>query len=266
MKKRALAVQLYSLRNEAEKDFVGVLKTVADIGYKAVEPAGFYNLSLSEFKKIITDLGLEMYSSHRPWCSIDNIEESIDQAGELGLKQVVCGYGPDDFKDLDAIKATAEKTSIMQEKLEKAGLTLFQHNHYWEFERLNGKLKYQIYAELCPKVKFQIDAFWSSNFGTENPAEMVKLFADRMILLHVKDGILKRNEAELRIVNGTYDRKVDLRPLGEGEMDIPAVLAATPDSIDNIVVELDYCSIDMTEAIRRSYDYLVKAGFGYGNK
>ena len=38
--KRKLAVQLYSLRNEAEKDFVKVLKTVADIGYIAVEPAG----------------------------------------------------------------------------------------------------------------------------------------------------------------------------------------------------------------------------------
>ena len=42
--KRALAVQLYSLREEAQKDFVGVLKKVADIGYQAVEPAGFWNL------------------------------------------------------------------------------------------------------------------------------------------------------------------------------------------------------------------------------
>ena len=83
--KRKLAVQLYSLRNEAEKDFVKVLKTVADIGYVAVEPAGFFQLSPKEFRKIIADLGLEMYSSHRPWCNVDNIAESIDQAGELGL-------------------------------------------------------------------------------------------------------------------------------------------------------------------------------------
>ena len=61
---RDLAVQLYSLRKKAEKDFVGVLQKVADIGYKAVEPAGFWNLSPIEFKKIIDDLGLKMYSSH----------------------------------------------------------------------------------------------------------------------------------------------------------------------------------------------------------
>lgn len=264
--KRKLAVQLYSLRNEAEKDFVKVLKTVADIGYIAVEPAGFFQLTPKEFRKIIADLGLEMYSSHRPWCNIDNIAESIDQAGELGLKQVVCGYGPEDFKNLDAIKATAEKTNIMQEKLAAAGLELFQHNHNWEFEKLDGKLKYQIYADLCPNVKFQIDAFWSSNFGANDPAEMVKLFAPRMSLIHIKDGLIHQKESELRMVNGTYDRKVELRPLGEGEMDIPAVLAATPDWIDNIVVELDYCSIDMTEAIRRSYDYLIRSGLGIGNK
>ena len=55
---KPLAVQLYSLRQYAEKDFVAVLKRVADIGYKAVEPAGFWNLSPAEFKKIIDDAGL----------------------------------------------------------------------------------------------------------------------------------------------------------------------------------------------------------------
>ena len=40
---RDLGVQLYSLREDSEKDFPGVLKFVAETGYKAVEPAGFYN-------------------------------------------------------------------------------------------------------------------------------------------------------------------------------------------------------------------------------
>ena len=42
---RDLAVQLYSLRQMAEKDFNAVLQTVADIGFKAVEPAGFWGMS-----------------------------------------------------------------------------------------------------------------------------------------------------------------------------------------------------------------------------
>ena len=59
---KPIGVQLYSLRSLAQDDFVSVLKKVADIGYKYVEPAGLWNLRPREFKKIIADLGLEMIS------------------------------------------------------------------------------------------------------------------------------------------------------------------------------------------------------------
>jgi sugar phosphate isomerase/epimerase len=263
---RPLAVQLYSLRDLAEKDFVGVLKKVADIGYMAVEPAGFWNLRPSEFKKIVTDLGMKIYSSHSPWARPNNLGESMEIASIIGLNKIVCGYGPDDFKDMDAIKRTADMTNKMQEILEKNGFTLFQHNHNFEFERINGKLKYQIYADLCPKVKFQIDAFWSSNFGEEDAAEMLKLFADRTILVHIKDGLLKQEKQELKVTHGTLDRKIELRALGSGELDIKSVVANLPNAVDHIIVELDYCNIDMLKAIEMSYKYMTENGLGAGTK
>ncbi|MGI5924588.1 MAG: sugar phosphate isomerase/epimerase [Lentisphaerae bacterium] len=265
--KRKLAVQLYSLRAEAEKNgMASVLKTVADIGYIAVEPAGFYDLSPKDFLKVATDLGLEMYSSHRPWCRIDNIDETIKTAHELGLNRVVCGYGPKDYENLDAIKRTADQTNTMLEKLAAEGLSLFQHNHYWEFEKIDGKLKYDIYAELCPKIKFQLDAYWSSNFGANDAAKMVEKFYHRIVLLHMKDGILEDPNTDLKMVNGTYEKKINLRPLGEGKLNIGEILAATPAEVDHIIVELDNSPLDMTESLRRSYQYMVKAGFGYGRK
>ncbi len=263
---RALAVQLYSLRAEAEQDFVKVLKRVADIGYQAVEPAGFWNLRPSEFKKIIADLGLKLYSSHSPWARPNNLGEVMEIADILGLDRVVCGYGPGDFQDLDAIKRTAEVTNKMQEILERNGLTLFQHNHDFEFGRIGDKLKYEIYAELCTKVKFQIDAFWSTNFGTEDAVEMLNIFADRTISFHLKDGLLKQDRAELKTTNGTLDRKVELRALGTGDLDIPALVANLPAAVDNIIVELDYCNIDMFTAIEMSYKYMTENGLAAGNK
>ena len=44
---KPIGVQLYSLRELAAKDFAAVLKKVADIGYKYVEPAGFWASILS---------------------------------------------------------------------------------------------------------------------------------------------------------------------------------------------------------------------------
>ncbi len=266
--KRKLAVQLYSLRNEAEKQGIAnVLKTVAQIGFKGVECCGFHELkTAAEFKKVCSDLGLELASSHRPWCNIDNIDESIDIAGDMGLKRIVCGYGPDDFKDLDTIKATAEKTNIMVERTAAAGFELFQHNHYWEFDKIDGRLKYEIYAELCPKVKFQLDAFWSANFGLNDAAEMMKKFYDRVVLIHMKDGILVDPQSALKIVNGTYEKKLELRPLGEGDLNIPEILDAAPTNIDNVIIELDNSPYDMTYSLRRSYEYLMMIGQGLGNK
>ena len=264
---RPLAVQLYSLREFAQKDFVGVLKRVADIGYKAVEPAGFWNLSPAGFKKIITDLGLQMYSSHSPWArNVNDVNEMIDTLGILGLDNVVCGYGPTDFKDLGAIKRTADNTNAMQAAFAKAGVTLFQHNHAFEFERLDGRLKYQVYAKLCPKVKFQIDSFWSTNFGAEEAVEMLKLFADRTILIHIKDGILNQTKEKLKVTRGILDRKVDLRALGSGQLNIKDLVAHLPEQVSTIIVELDYCNIDMFTAIEMSYKYMTQTGLGAGNK
>ncbi|HHH75659.1 MAG TPA: sugar phosphate isomerase/epimerase [Phycisphaerae bacterium] len=254
---RPLSVQLYSLRNEAEKDFVGVLKKVADIGYQAVELAGLWGLEPAEYIKIIDDLGLKMYSSHTPWARSTDLGEVMEMAGLLRLDKVVCGYGADDFEDLDAIKRTADLTNEMQEILAKNNLGLFQHNHAYEFERLDGKLKYEIYAELCPNVQFQNDVFWSINYGAEDAVEMLKLFADRTILIHLKDGLLRKS---------AETGNAEMRALGTGELDIKAVIANLPEKVSSIVVELDCCNIDMTTAIEMSYKYMIENGLAAGNK
>lgn len=263
---KPLSVQLYSLREEAKKDFVSVLKRVAKIGYKGVEPAGLWNLEPAEFKKIVNDLGMEIYSSHSPWARSTDLGEAMEMATALGLKTMVCGYGPNDFKDMESIKRTADLTNAMEEVLSRHGFTLFQHNHNFEFERIDGRLKYEIYAELCPNVKFEIDCFWSTSFGAEDAVEMLKLFSERTILMHIKDGLLKQKEQELKVTNGTLDRKIELRALGTGELDIPSLVANAPEQVSTIIVELDYCNIDMFEAIEKSYQYMVENGFGEGNR
>lgn len=79
------AVQLYSFRDQCAKDFVDVLKLVSIIGFKGVEPAGFYDLKPAEFRKIVNDLGMEVCSAHGPWCrSEEQIPEIVDTLGELG--------------------------------------------------------------------------------------------------------------------------------------------------------------------------------------
>lgn len=264
---KPISIQLYTLRDEAAKGMGAVLQRLAKIGYKAVEPAGFFDLSVTEFRKQVEDLGMVVSSSHSPWAKADNIAEIIDTCGLLGVDMIAGGYGADEFKSIDAITKTAEITAKMSDELAAAGITLTLHNHAWEFEKIDGRLKYEIFAELCPNVKFELDTYWSSNFGENDAVEMVKQFGSRAPLLHIKDGPLVRppsvyNEEKntLEVIPGG---QASLLPVGHGKMNIPGVIAALDPAVTKwLVVEQDNSDTDMWECVEKSYRYLVDNKLG----
>ena len=266
MNLKPLSVQLYSLRERAEKDFYSVLKDVADMGYVGVEPAGFWNYTPAELKKVLDDLGLKIFSSHSPWCNPSTVDAAMEAAQALGVKKIACGYGPDNFKDLDAIKKTADEVNAMVEKTSANGYELFIHNHYWEFDRIDGKPKHQLLAELAPGLKFQIDSFWSTNKGKEDAVEMLKKFADKCVLIHMKDGVCKQQATNAGMQNGLLDMKIDLLPLGTGTLPIPELIKNAPEKAATVIVELDYCEVEMWEALEKSYKYMTENGLCAGNK
>ena len=262
-----IGLQLYTLRQAAEQDFRGVLKRVADMGYKLVEPAGFWDLRPSEFIRIVRDLGMDVISSQSPWAhNKADIGVAMEEAELLGLKRIVCGYPAENFKDLDAIKRTADNTNTMLEILSRNGFTLFQHNHDFEFQRLDGRLKYEIYRELVPGLKFELDSFWSTSLGREDPVEMLKIFAADTILLHLKDGWPKQDVSGSTMVNGILERQVELCPLGKGTLPLRELVELAPSTVEALFVELDFCNEEMFSAVEQSYRYLTENGLAKGNR
>ena len=67
MKTLPVAVQVYSVRDDAEKDFRGTMKKIKEIGYDGVELAGLYGLAPSEIKAAIEEAGLAAVSAHVPF-------------------------------------------------------------------------------------------------------------------------------------------------------------------------------------------------------
>src|SRR5208283_627787 len=63
-KKIPIALQLYSVRNDCEKDLPSVLKIVAEIGYKGVEFAGYYGRNAKQLRQLLDDNGLKCCGSH----------------------------------------------------------------------------------------------------------------------------------------------------------------------------------------------------------
>ena len=247
-----LSIQLYTLRDEVQGNFAAVLRRVAEIGYKGVEFAGLHGHSPQEIAGIVSDLGLQVSSSHVSLPTVETIRQIADTEKVLGNTRLVAGLGPDEFKTLDDCKRSAERFQTAGELVKAEGLTFGMHNHWWEFETCDGELVYDFVLESAPDIFSELDIYWAAYAGV-SPATVVTQHSARLPLLHIKDGSLEKDSA--------------MTAVGAGKVDIAGTVgAADPAILQWLIVELDRCDTDMWEAVRQSYVYLTEKGLASGNK
>ena len=143
MPKIPIALQMYTLRDEMEKDFAGTIRKVAEIGYAAVELAGHGGLSIQELSGLLADNHLKVAGSHIALEALENdLPKVIGEAQALGNRHVVVPYLSDDRRRTsDDYKKVATLLNTYGESLSRSGLTLCYHNHDFEFKALdNGQM------------------------------------------------------------------------------------------------------------------------------
>jgi sugar phosphate isomerase/epimerase len=241
--KKLVGLQLYSVREALAEDFEGTVRKIAEMGYNTVEPAGFPGSNVDEAVKIFERFGLKRVSCHGQLPIGDNKNEVIDMARKLGVKYIFSGKGPDFWTSVDDVKKRAEEFSEAAENLKGTGLKIGNHNHNWEMRIFDGKPAYRIFLEeVHPDVTWQIDTYWVK-IGGLDPINVIKEIGDRCPVVHIKDGM--------------GEKGLPFKPLGEGVMDIPAVVNAAMDK-EALIVEQDSGEGDMLENVRTSIDYLKK--------
>jgi len=248
-----VSVQLYSLREACAADFDAVLAELAAIGFKGVEPFHLFDRNPSALRKQVEDLGMQVSSTHIPWINrADSINAVVDTVAALGLSRAPGGFAPQDFEDIAALERTIEQTAGFVDALRPHGMTLFLHNHYWEYNLIEGRPAYHHLQDAVPEVEFEIDTYWAANFGHNDPAEELRRVRTRTPLIHVKDGPLEPQRANVAV--------------GSGRMDIASIFAAAdPATLEWAVVELDACDTDMMAAVAQSYTYLTTQQLVQGN-
>ena len=250
---KPLSLQLYSVRADAEKDYFGTLKVVAEIGYKGVEMASLYDLKPAEIRKVVDDLGLAVSSAHVALPTRETLGETVDTAQALGHGTLVSGKRPEDFASVDAIKAAADSFQEAAELLKPHGIRMGYHNHWWEVMPVEGRPGYEIFLERAPDVFSQLDVYWAAHFGDVDVPALIRKHVERLPCLHIKDGPLVEGEPHTAV--------------GAGKMDIPAcVEAADPDVLEWLIIALAHCATDMLTAVRESYAYMIGEGLAEGNR
>jgi sugar phosphate isomerase/epimerase len=187
-RKVRVGVQLYSVRDLCQKDFVGTLKAIKAMGYAGVEFAGYYGKSAKELKQILNDTGLVACGTHLGLENIlpNKIQETIAFNQEIGNKYLmVPGMKADTAQDwLDRAKdfSTAAITA------KAAGMYVGYHNHQHEFkDKFDGKCKWEIFfSNAAPEVCQQMDVGHVVSAG-EDPVAWIKKFPNRLRTVHAKE-------------------------------------------------------------------------------
>jgi len=244
-----VGIQLYTVRDQMKADFEGTLARIAQIGYKEVEFAGYFDHSPADVKAIIDRHGLSAPSSHMGFTDADSWKKSLDTAKAIGHDYVVAPWIPEEKrKTLDDWKKVAATFNQAGQMAKDAGLQFAYHNHDFEFPKIDGQVPYDVLLQNTdPKlVQLEIDLYWITK-GGQDPLSYFSRWPGRVPLVHVKDSA------------GAPDHK--MTDVGQGSIDWKRIFAKKDQAgIKHFFVEHDQPPQPF-EDIATSYKYLSQLEF-----
>ena len=267
-----IAVQVYSVRDDAAKDLRGTLEKIKAMGYDGVEFAGLYGYSPEDIRNMCDQVGLVPVSAHVPY--VDMVADArgvLTQYATIGCKFVAVPYlMPEHRPDgghFDEVIANVRKIGEVAREL---GMTLLYHNHDFEFVKLDGKYALDILYDAVPAdyLQTELDTCWV-NVGGEEPAAYVRKYSGRAPVVHLKDFYGEKSEDMYELIgieNKAPKRpgNFEFRPVGSGIQNFPAIIEAAKDAGALwLVVEQDVATMGLTplESIRKSREYLRSIGY-----
>lgn len=245
MKKWPVALQVYSVRDVAEHDFVGTMRELKRMGYDGVELAGFYDLgSAVNCKKVLDEVGLELVSAHIGFDVLED-DAKLDDYAATGMRFAAIPW-MEAPKNEAQLEAAVERIRNAAVRCRARGIQLMYHNHDFEFQKINGQRILDSYYATVPAdlLQTELDTCWV-NVGGADPSAYLRQYAGRAPVVHLKDFVGGKTDNMYALI-GTdaakeeHTAQFEYRPVGLGRQNIPAILEAAEDAgAQWIVVEQD---------------------------
>ncbi len=250
--KLPVAVQLYSVRDDMEKDFYGTIKAMKELGYDGVEFAGLFGEEPEKIKAFCEETGIVPISAHVPYYDmLENPEAVLSDYAKIGCKYVAVPYLTEECRPgTDGFDATVEGIRKIGEAAKTLGIQLLYHNHDFEFVKIGEEYALDVLYSTIPAdlLQTEIDTCWVNVAGV-NPAEYIEKYSDRAPVVHLKD--FKKSGDKLGKLydligideDGAEQEEEDafsFMPVGYGVQDMPEILAACENAgAQWVVVEQD---------------------------
>jgi sugar phosphate isomerase/epimerase len=185
-----IALQLYSVRDDAKNDLFSVLRQTKEFGYDGVEFAGYYGHAASEIKKAIDDLGLRAEGTHTAVGEFDDdkLGKTIETHHTLGCKFAIIPWLPESMRDSEEeCFKTADFFTSISEKLKPHGLQTGFHAHEGDLQPLStGRCAWDILAANTPEdFLLQYDTANGMSGGAD-PVQPILDWPGRSASVHLK--------------------------------------------------------------------------------
>lgn len=265
--KLPVAIQVFSVRDDAQADFKGTMQRLKDAGYEGVELAGLYGQTPAEVRKALDEVGIPAVSAHVPYVELlADPEKTIAAYQEIGCEYIAFPYLNDDVRHgTPVFEDTLKHMRHICEVAKKMGMPMLYHNHDFEFIKLeNGQYGLDYMYEKIPAelLQTELDTCWV-NVAGENPSAYIRKYAGRCPVVHLKDFYKEGHASNMYELIGIAEKKetqgvFEFRPVGHGMQDMPSIVKAAEESGTKwLVVEQDR-SVGRTpmEAALLSIQYL----------
>lgn len=190
MSRIPLAVQLYSLREDCALDLPGTLKSVADMGYEAVEFAGYYGYSAQDLKVMLDDLGLKCAGTHTSLVSVqgEELKRTAEFNAILGNPYlVVPGVNHENYAGREGAARLGEELSQASVAAGEFGARVGYHNHSWEFKTLpDGGVPMDIIFEKADASVILQGDTGNAQEGAGDCTPLLEKYKNRAVTVHLK--------------------------------------------------------------------------------
>jgi sugar phosphate isomerase/epimerase len=191
-----VAFQLFTVRAEFARNVPETLKTLGQIGYKAVEfwdyagTANVYqNYTARDLRKMLDGNSLKCCGMHVKLeaLSDDNLKRTIENNQTLGSTYINVAMAQEKMKSAGGIAELATLLNEVSDQCARQEILVGYHSHGFDFGRINGRFAWEIlFSQTRPEVNMQLDV-GNCLGGGGDPIAMLKEFPGRTRTIHIKE-------------------------------------------------------------------------------
>ncbi|MHA7965376.1 sugar phosphate isomerase/epimerase family protein [Paenibacillus sp. CAU 1782] len=206
-KKPSAGLQMYSLRDESERDMLGTLDKVAEIGYKTVEAAGYFNATPDGLRERADSLDISIPSTlvALNFKELGKLQsdfaEQVKMARELGVSYIVVPWIPmQESPSMEDITFLSGVLKRCGEQAQKAGIQLSLHNHEYEWKLVDGKPAYDRLMEAVNEESKLLDSALDVGYlklAGGSLLDFLERYRGKVPIAHIRDFKNGRMDTEL---------------------------------------------------------------------